>query len=114
LAFYFGMAMMASIGLPGLGNFVGEVMVFFSAFKSYNPATGLAPLQWACILAIWGVVISAVYGLRSFRRIFHGEPVPATAKAVDLTWMEKLPAALLLFVLLLIGIFPGVLLQFLN
>src|SRR5690606_41160317 len=34
LAFLFGMVGMASIGLPGLANFAGEVMVFLSAFKN--------------------------------------------------------------------------------
>ncbi|MFN7343097.1 MAG: proton-conducting transporter membrane subunit, partial [bacterium] len=33
LAFVFGIGAMASIGLPGLANFAGEVMVFLSAFK---------------------------------------------------------------------------------
>ena len=36
LAFIFGIAAMASIGLPGLANFSGEVLVFLSAFKTYN------------------------------------------------------------------------------
>ena len=49
LAFIFGIAAMASIGLPGLANFSGEVLVFLSAFKSYNGTAGLGPVQITCI-----------------------------------------------------------------
>src|SRR5690606_31778203 len=79
LAFLFGIAAMASIGLPGLANFSGEVLVFLSAFKDYSPTAGLGPVQIACILSIWGVVISAVYMLRAYRRIFQGPSVKSTA-----------------------------------
>jgi len=53
LAFIFGIAAMASIGLPGLANFAGEVLVFFSAFEGYDATSGLGPVQIACILSIW-------------------------------------------------------------
>ncbi len=37
MAFLFGIAAMASIGLPGLANFSGEVLVFLSAFREVQP-----------------------------------------------------------------------------
>lgn len=114
LAFLFGLVGFASIGLPGLANFAGEVMVFLSAFKNYNPAVGLGPVQIACICAIWGVVISAIYMLRAYRRIFQGESVSATESAPDLSFADRIPAILLAATLLAVGFFPNLLLSLLS
>lgn len=114
LALIFGIAAMASIGLPGLANFAGEVMVFLSAFRDYVPANGLGAVQIACILAIWGVVISAVYMLRAYRKIFQGPAVKSTESAADLTLADRVPAVLLVMVLLAVGCYPNLLLQFLK
>lgn len=114
LAFLFGLVGMASIGLPGLANFAGEVMIFIAAFVNYDPAAGLGPVQTTCIIAISGVVISAVYMLRAYRRIFHGPPVACTREAGDLSLMDRIPAVLLAVTLLAVGIFPNLLLSLLK
>ncbi|BCX49968.1 NADH:ubiquinone oxidoreductase subunit M [Haloferula helveola] len=114
LAFLFGLVGMASIGLPGLANFAGEVMVFISAFANYDPAAGLGPVQITCILAIWGVVISAIYMLRAYRKIFQGPQVSVTESASDLTLWDRAPALLLAVTLLVVGIYPNLLLSFLK
>jgi NADH-quinone oxidoreductase subunit M len=114
LAFLFGLVGMASIGLPGLANFAGESMVFLSAFRNYVPAHGLGPVQIACIIAIWGVVISAIYMLRAIRNIFHGPTVRETEAAADLTCCDKLPAIILALALLAVGLYPNLLLNLLR
>jgi NADH-quinone oxidoreductase subunit M len=114
LAFIFGIAAFASIGLPGLANFSGEVLVLLSAFKDYIPANGLGPVQIACILSIWGVVISAVYMLRAYRKIFQGPAVKLTESTADLTFADKLPALILVIALLAVGIYPNLLLNLLK
>ncbi len=113
MAFAFGIAAMASIGLPGLANFSGEVLVFLSAFRNYVPGNGLGPVQIACMLAIWGVVISAVYMLRAYRNIFQGPGVDSTSKVADMTLMDRIPAVLLIVALLAVGVYPNLLLQLL-
>jgi NADH-quinone oxidoreductase subunit M len=113
MAFAFGIAAMASIGLPGLANFSGEVLVFLSAFRNYVPGNGLGPVQIACMLAIWGVVISAVYMLRAYRNIFQGPAVDSTSKVTDMTLMDRIPAVLLVVALLAVGVYPNLLLQLL-
>jgi len=113
LAFLFGLCAMASIGLPGLANFAGEVMVFVSSFRDYDPAAGLGPVQVTCILALWGVVISAVYMLRAFRRIFHGPSVRRTESVADLGLVDRIPVVLLAVTLLVVGIYPNLLLSLL-
>jgi NADH-quinone oxidoreductase subunit M len=114
LAFIFGIAAMASIGLPGLANFSGEILVFLAAFKSYNGTAGLGPVQIACIFSIWGVVISAVYMLRAYRNIFQGPAVKATESAADLTLADRIPATLLVLALFAVGIYPNLLLNLLK
>ena len=114
LAFIFGIAAMASIGLPGLANFSGEVLVFLAAFKTYNGTAGLGPVQIACILSIWGVVISAVYMLRAYRNIFQGPSVKSTESAADLTLADRIPAALLILALFAVGLYPNLLLNLLK
>jgi NADH-quinone oxidoreductase subunit M len=114
LAFVFGIAAMASIGLPGLANFSGEVLVFLSAFRNYDPAAGLGPVQIACILSIWGVVISAVYMLRAYRAIFQGPAVETTESAADLTLADRIPAVLLVLALFAVGLYPNLLLNLLK
>jgi NADH-quinone oxidoreductase subunit M len=114
LAFLFGIGAMASIGLPGLANFAGEVLVFLSSFQNYDGTKGLSPVQITCILAIWGVVISAVYMLRGYRSVFHGPTVKATANAADITFAERIPALLLILSLLAVGLYPNLLLNLLK
>lgn len=79
LAVIFGFGMFAAIGLPGFANFAGEVMVFFGAFGSAGSHFHrFDRYQIATVCALWGVVISAVYMLRAYRRVFQGEPSAVT------------------------------------
>jgi len=103
LAALFVAATMAGIGLPGLANFWGELVIFISLWKISMLVTGLA---------IGGVIISAVYGLRATAKIFFGpasEEFAKTAEAnpvVDLRWSERVPALILLAGLLFLGFYP--------
>ena len=76
--------------------------------------TELSPVQITCILAIWGVVISAVYMLRAYRNVFHGPTVKATTNAADLTIADRIPALLLILSLLAVGLYPNLLLNLLR
>ena len=103
LAAFFVAASMASIGLPGFANFWGELTVFVALWK-FSP--------WITAVAIAGVVISAIYGLRAVARVFFGQPseqlqrVMAQHPPSDLDWPERLPALVLLAALLFIGFYP--------
>lgn len=117
LAFLFGLAGMASLGLPGLANFAGEAMVFFAGFADWNPsasATGFTIIQITTIISLWGVIISAVYILRAFRNTFQGPLSEATKDVRDITLCEKLPAYILTAVLLAVGIYPNLILNLLK
>lgn len=103
LAAFFVAATFASVGLPGFANFWGELTIFVALWQ-------FSPLMTA--LAVAGVVISAIYGLRAAAAVFFG---PATAHMnevaarhppADLRWSERLPALVLLGALLFLGFWP--------
>jgi NADH-quinone oxidoreductase subunit M len=71
-------------------------------------------VQIACILSIWGVVISAVYMLRAYRKIFQGPSVKSTEAAADLTLADRIPATLLVLALFAVGLYPNLLLNLLK
>jgi NADH-quinone oxidoreductase subunit M len=103
LAALFVAATFASIGLPGFGNFWGELVVFVSLWNFS---------AWMTAAAVLGVVISAIYGLRAAARVFFGQPSEAFAKlqaespVSDLEWTERIPALILVFALMIIGFWP--------
>lgn len=104
--FAFGAAAFASIGLPGFANFSAEVMVFFGAFRNGASLAGFKTFQVATVLALWGVVISAVYMLRGFRRTFMGELPEQWTTLPDVRKRLRLPIALMIVALLWLGFFP--------
>lgn len=109
LAVSFGFAAFASIGLPGFANFASEVTILFGAFTG---AGELGNLQKAAILALWGVVISAVYMLRAYRNIFQGDSSQGLT-LVRRDSLNKIPIILMIVVLLLTGFFPNLILSML-
>ncbi|MGX2038963.1 NADH-quinone oxidoreductase subunit M [Methylocaldum sp. MU1018] len=55
----------AALGMPGLGNFVGEFLVLLGAYRADAAVTAAAAL---------GLIIAPVYSLILIQRAFHGEP----------------------------------------
>ena len=110
MSIVFGVAAFASIGLPGLANFAGEILVFLSTFQSFQPSQGFTFLQGATIVSLWGVVISAVYMLRAYRKIFFGGTMGGLHLS-DPTMGQRVPMFLLAAVLLLVGVYPAMLLD---
>ena len=113
-AFAFGLGVFASIGLPGFANFSAEVMVFFGAFRNGADLNGFHTYQVATLLALWGVVISAVYMLRGYRATFLGSMPERWSSLTDLRWSLRLPIGLLTAALLWIGFFPQTFVQVLT
>ncbi|MFQ5742410.1 MAG: NuoM family protein [Acidobacteriota bacterium] len=94
---------LASLGLPGMGNFIGEFLVLLGSFP-LNPAL--------VATATAGIVLAAVVSLALMQRAFFGpEPeAPATAMA-DLSPRETLVLGTLALLILLLGIVPQPVLQ---
>jgi NADH-quinone oxidoreductase subunit M len=87
---------MASLGLPGLGNFVAEFLVLLGAFQVSPVLT---------IVASLGLVLAAVYALRLIQRTFHG-PNTRGWHLPDLTLRDMAIMAVLIASLVWLGLFP--------
>lgn len=111
----FGFATMASVGLPGFANFAAELMIFFGAFSAGAPAkVGFNEFQIATVIAVWGVVISAIFLLRSYRRIFMG-PIGDRWKTLpDIGALPRICVAGLIVLLLITGFFPQIVLNYVT
>ena len=102
----FGFGVFAAIGLPGFANFAGEIMIFFGAFRNGWEMDRFHIFQIATVLALWGVVISAVYMLRAYRKTFMGTMNEQWKELVDLRPALRVPVTLLVAALLCYGFFP--------
>lgn len=92
---------MASIGLPGLGNFVGEWLVLLGLFHR-DPLLGS--------LAAIGIVLSALYMLRFLHAIFFGEQKESLTFR-DLSSKSLFLYSILICVIVWIGVYPAPLLD---
>src|SRR5213596_1892733 len=91
----FGLGAFAAIGLPGFANFAAEVMFFFGAFKNGWEMERFHLFQIATVLGLWGIVISAVYMLRAYRKTFMGTLTARWKDLVDLRPSLRVPVTLL-------------------
>ncbi|MEZ5476718.1 MAG: NADH-quinone oxidoreductase subunit M [Thiolinea sp.] len=94
---------LASLGIPGSASFPAEFLLISGVLQSH-PGAGL--------LALFSLVLGAAGFLRAFRKAFWGECLqPAVARAVDLTWRERLVVVIFVLVLLIFGLYPQPLLD---
>lgn len=91
----------AALGLPGLGNFVGEFLVLIGSFQVH-------PL--AAILAALGMVVAPIYALYLLQQSFLGNQSESFAKHADALFefkaREVLMMGLLIGGLIVMGFFP--------
>lgn len=101
VATVFVMAALASSGVPGFANFIGEILILIGAWERY-------PIQTLCAAA--GLVITAGYMLKTVRAAFQGPINPRCAEVRDAAGAGRIPYALLAGVLLFAGLLPVTLL----
>ncbi|HEY1006918.1 MAG TPA: NADH-quinone oxidoreductase subunit M, partial [Sphingobacteriaceae bacterium] len=88
---------MASLGLPGLGNFLAEFLILLGSFRASMTVT---------IIASTGLVFSAIYSLRILQRIFLGERNEPGPAVPDLTRREAVSMAVLCLGIVWLGVYP--------
>ena len=97
-ALLFMLFTMASVGLPGTSNFVGE---FLSLMGIYGAST------WAAFVATTGIILGAAYMLYLYRRVVQGPLTkPDVAAMTDLTPRELLILIPLALAVLWMGVYP--------
>lgn len=86
----------AALGMPGLGNFVGEFLVLLGAYRVDAPMTVAAAL---------GLIIAPVYSLILMQRAFHGKSL--TIRPIrDFGIRELAVMGLLMAATVWIGLYP--------
>jgi NADH-quinone oxidoreductase subunit M len=87
----------ASLGIPGTGNFIGELYVIAGAFYR-NQALG--------VVTAFGVLFAAIYSLRLFLATMHGVESSSFKKLADTSPRENLILGSLAVPLVVIGLCP--------
>jgi len=83
---------LASLGLPGLGNFVAEFLVLVGLFE-VNP--------WMTAIAALGLITAAIYSLILMQKAFYGKP----SENLDVTDFGVLDmSAMVIMIISLIGL----------
>ena len=92
---------LATLGLPGLGNFVGEFLILSGAFS-------VAPM--ITITASVGLILSVLYSLIMVQRTLHGPVTVDTnnpsRSPMDLSWRELAIVVSLVILLVGLGLYP--------
>ncbi len=87
---------LASLGLPGMGDFVGEFLVMLGTYRVSIVATAISAV---------GVLAATFYALQLVQRAFHG-PETHGWHIRDLGWREGAILASMMATLLWLGIYP--------
>jgi len=95
---------MASLGLPGLGDFVGEFLVLLGAYRANVSLTVVATL---------GLLAATLYGLKFAQGAFHG-PNSHHWSLPDMRLREWAILGPMILCLLWIGLYPQPVLNTLN
>lgn len=93
---------LSSVALPGLNNFIGEVMILFGVFGQSS---------WLAFLLGLTVILSVVYMLRWMQKVYFEEPSFFQDRWIDINKKEWLIALPLIGLILWIGIYPAPLLK---
>jgi NADH-quinone oxidoreductase subunit M len=88
---------MASLGLPGLGNFVAEILILTGSFLANKTLS---------ILATLGLLAATIYSLRIMQKVFYGKSLKEWALK-DFGFREMIVMISLALVIIWLGLFPS-------
>ncbi|NUN08706.1 MAG: NADH-quinone oxidoreductase subunit M [Ignavibacteriaceae bacterium] len=100
-------AFFAAIGLPGLSGFISEAFVFLGAFS-------VESIRIITIISTLGILLGAGYMLWTLQRVFLGELNPKWSGLKDLDFREYAMLVPLTLIIIILGIFPSIMLDFMN
>lgn len=96
---------LANLALPLTNGFVGEFLMF-SGLYQYN--------AWMMAFAGLGIILAAVYMLNMIQKVIFGESNILTASIKDVTLNEWLAAAVIIFLIMLFGVYPKPMLELVS
>src|SRR6266540_2605825 len=102
-ATFFIIAVLSSVGLPGLNGFVGEFLILSGSFKTQPRAT---------IVATTGVILAAIYLLWLVQKVFFGPITNEENRNVkEIAWNEIAAMVPLVVLMVWIGVHPNTFLR---
>jgi NADH-quinone oxidoreductase subunit M len=105
----FVLAGVASMGLPGFSGFVAELQVLMGAWKVFPKTTMLAGV---------GIVVGVAYTLRAVQKAFYSDSLLVKSDhdhpLEPISTPERIGAVMLIAASLIIGLFPGLLLDWIQ
>lgn len=96
---------LSSVALPGMNNFVGELMIFFGLFGQNF---------WLASFLGLTIILSVMYMLRWMQKVYFEEPSSIQSGLVDIKGKELWIALPLMLLILWIGIYPSPILKLLQ
>ncbi|WP_191557737.1 complex I subunit 4 family protein [Metabacillus idriensis] len=89
---------MASLGLPGMSGFISELTAFMGVFDQHPELGAIGTI---------GIILTAAYLLRAVLSITFGSEKKSDHLHYDMKWYEIIPVTVLLFFIILIGVYPN-------
>ena len=103
--FFFFLACLGNLGLPGTSNFIGEILVFFSIlFKN----------KFIFFFILPSVVLSSIYSLYLYTRLANGNTTFYIKVFSDLMPYEIIISLFLIILILFFGILPNTIFETIN
>jgi NADH-quinone oxidoreductase subunit M len=99
----------AALGLPGLAGFVSEVMTLVGAFEAAD-----GRFKVLVLISVLGIVFTAAFLLWAMQRVFLGQLNPKYRGFEEINTREMICQAPLLFLCVLLGILPYLLLDWME
>jgi NADH-quinone oxidoreductase subunit M len=99
----FVIAMLSSVGLPGLNGFIGEFLILSGTFQTHPTAA---------VIAATGVILAAIYLLWLIQKVFYGPITNEENKHVpEIAWNEVAALVPLIILMVWIGVHPNTFLK---
>jgi NADH-quinone oxidoreductase subunit M len=105
LAGFFLFAGLSGLAMPGLASFVGELTVLIGSYQRWPVAA---------VIAVIGIVLSALYILIMYQRVAHGPATDGVKGMRDALPREVLAFAPIIVLTVAVGVFPKPLFDVVN
>ncbi|MBE0447520.1 MAG: NADH-quinone oxidoreductase subunit M [Actinobacteria bacterium] len=101
----FVFAALASLGLPGLSGFVGEILILLGSYSTYGLYT---------IIAVFGLALTAFYLIRANQYAIFGVPPATMGEFRDVNGREFISILPLILLIVAVGVYPKPFLQYID
>jgi len=102
---FFNFFIISSIGFPGTSGFVGDILIFLGSWKSNSTIM---------VISLFSLIIGSFFVISLHRHIMYGSPKNYGSDISDISIKEALNFIPLVFLIILLGFSPNLLLEFFD